>query len=86
LNKKRQMELNILAFGVAREILGGASIPVQLDGAVTVKTLKDQLEDQYPALKRLPSFMIAVNSAYASPSDHISPGDEVAIIPPVSGG
>ena len=77
---------NILAFGIAKEIFGGASIGIQLDDDVTAGKLKETLEQEYPRLKQLTSFMIAVNGVYAEAGNIIKPGDEVAIIPPVSGG
>ena len=80
------MEINILAFGVAKDILGGASVSVQLTNDATVYNLKYLLEDKYPRLKRLTSYMVAVNDEYALDGDTIHERDEIAIIPPVSGG
>ncbi|MEI8279225.1 MAG: molybdopterin converting factor subunit 1 [Bacteroidota bacterium] len=80
------MTLRILAFGIAKEILGSTSTLVELHAGATVKELRILLEKQYPRLQKLASFMIAVNNEYAS-SDHVlQPGNEIAIIPPVSGG
>ena len=78
--------MKVLAFGIVKEILGDASIAVPLDNDITVEALKANLEQQYPTLKQLSSFMIAVNGEYAKPGTIIKPGDEVAVIPPVSGG
>jgi molybdopterin converting factor small subunit len=44
------------------------------------------LTDRYPALSKLSSLTIAVNGEYSQPHTIINSGDEVAIIPPVSGG
>ena len=78
--------MQILAFGIVKEIFGAASLEVDAGETVSVASLKTKLEDQYPLLKQLFSFMIAVNGVYAAPDAIISSGDEVAIIPPVSGG
>ncbi len=78
------MKINILAFGIAREIVG-SSCTTELTGLL-VQDLKRDLGAQYPRLKQLSSFMIAVNGVYAQPEQVINAGDEVAIIPPVSGG
>lgn len=78
--------MKVLAFGIVKEIVGGASITVSPDGNVSVEAMKANLEQQYPRLKQLSSFMIAVNGEYAKAGTIIKPGDEVAIIPPVSGG
>ncbi len=79
------MEITVLAFGIAKDIFGKASIQLQPDGA-TIGDVKAMLEEQYPKLKELASYMIAVNDEYAYSNTVIQPGDEVAIIPPVSGG
>ncbi len=78
--------MNILAFGIAKEILGGQSTDIQPGDCVTVEELKIILKKQYPRLEQLTSFMIALNGTYADEEQMIQPGDEVAIIPPVSGG
>ena len=80
------MEINILAFGVAKEIFGGPTVGVQLTNDATVYNLKYLLEDKYPRLKQLASYMVAVNDEYALDGDTIHERDEIAIIPPVSGG
>ena len=79
------MTINILAFGIAKEILGRPHVSISVDDAMTVESLKQVLAQRYPEIKKLSSFMIAINGEYAS-SGIIRPGDEVAIIPPVSGG
>jgi molybdopterin converting factor subunit 1 len=80
------MIVNVLAFGIVKEIFRGSTIDVELNDAVTVDELKTLLEDRYPRLKQLASYMIAVNNEYASAGDVIQRNDEIAIIPPVSGG
>ena len=78
--------MKILAFGIAKEIMGCGSIEIVLEKGTTVDVLKNKLAQQYPELGKLSSFMIAVNNEYATSSIIISEDDEVAIIPPVSGG
>jgi molybdopterin converting factor subunit 1 len=80
------MEINVLAFGVAKDIFGGPTVSVQLNNDATVYNLKYLLEDKYPRLKQLASYMVAVNDEYALDGDTIHERDEIAIIPPVSGG
>lgn len=80
------MEIKVLAFGIAKDIFGGQSIQIMLGEAADIATLKTLLEQQYPQLKELASYMIAVNDEYAYANTVIQPGDEIAIIPPVSGG
>ena len=76
----------MLAFGIAKDIFGGQTIQLQFDDAANAGNVKAILEQQYPQLKELASYMIAVNDEYANADTIIQPGDEVAIIPPVSGG
>ena len=78
--------MKILTFGIIKEILGNTSIIGPFDSGVSVGELKTKLAEQYPRLKQLSSFMIAVNGEYANADTVIKQGDEVAIIPPVSGG
>jgi molybdopterin synthase sulfur carrier subunit len=80
------MEISILAFGIAKDIFGASSVNVQLDKTATTGNLKTVLEEKYPRLKQLASYMVAVNNEYAEDNGAITDRDEVAIIPPVSGG
>jgi molybdopterin synthase sulfur carrier subunit len=80
------MNVNILAFGIAKDIFQKSMIEVELNGAPTVANLKAELEKYYPRLSQLASYMIAVNNEYATVDLVIAEKDEIAIIPPVSGG
>jgi molybdopterin converting factor subunit 1 len=80
------MNIKILAFGIAKDIFGGSTIDIELDENATTKQLKTQLEAAYPRLKQLASYMVAVNNEYADDAGLITERDEIAIIPPVSGG
>ena len=78
------MKIQIKAFGMAREILGGTT-EIDFEG-ITVKDLRDELHARYPDLKSLASIMVAVNQQYAPDDIHLSTTDEIVLIPPVSGG
>jgi len=80
------MKIKVLAFGIAKDIFGSASSEIEVDASVSVAGLKDALEYQFPELKKLSSYAIAVNNNYASEDIKINERDEIAIIPPVSGG
>ncbi len=81
------MNLKVLAFGIAKDIVGGSSLDLQLNSAsATVGELKEKLAQDFPQFKNLRSFAIAVNEEYAEDGQMISSSDEVVIIPPVSGG
>ena len=79
------MKVNILAFGIAKEILKGHHLIIDFEGS-TSQDLKKELEIQFPSLKQLPSYLIAVNNEYVPGTIEINSNDEIAIIPPVSGG
>jgi molybdopterin converting factor subunit 1 len=80
------MQLKVLAFGIARDIMGQLNIDVSLHEKATVADLKEKLIEDYPEFQRLASLRVAVNAEYASDGDVLNPNDEVVIIPPVSGG
>jgi molybdopterin converting factor subunit 1 len=75
----------VLAFGIAKDILGGRQCEIELPGN-TVAALRAALLGQYPRLAGLRSLMIAVNSEYAGDGVLLEERDEIALIPPVSGG
>jgi molybdopterin converting factor subunit 1 len=75
----------VLAFGIAKDILGGRQCEIELPGN-TVSALRTALVGQYPALAGLRSLLIAVNSEYAEDGVLLEERDEIALIPPVSGG
>ncbi|BAU54163.1 MoaD/ThiS family protein [Mucilaginibacter gotjawali] len=80
------MKIKVLAFGIAKDIFGGSSVSLELANDSTVYNLQYLLEQQYPKLQQLKSYMLAVNNEYALPGDTIHERDEIAVIPPVSGG
>jgi molybdopterin synthase sulfur carrier subunit len=80
------MKIKVLAFGIAKDIFNSSSVSLELANDSTVYNLQYQLEHQYPRLQQLKSYMVAVNNEYALPGDTIHEKDEIAIIPPVSGG
>ena len=82
------MKLKVYMFGIAKEIFGNRIVEVDIDNAecLSVAALKSLLEKQKPALGNIGTYMIATNSDYATDAYIIQNTDEVAIIPPVSGG
>ena len=80
------MKLKILAFGIVKDIFGAASNEIEIDTTISIAGFKDILEQKYPGLKNISSYAVAVNNEYASEDIMITEKDEIAIIPPVSGG
>jgi molybdopterin synthase sulfur carrier subunit len=79
-------EFKVRAFGITKDILGGKEATIQVKNGVTVSALRHELNAQYPQLLGLRSLYIAVNNEYADDNKILSPTDEIALIPPVSGG
>ncbi|MEY3398687.1 MAG: hypothetical protein RL220_1281 [Bacteroidota bacterium] len=74
-------------FGMARDIAGMAWVELEISQMpVTVKFLKQSLLQKFPGLSSLLTYEIAVNLEYAQDSQVLNPQDELAVIPPVSGG
>lgn len=80
------MEVSILAFGIAKDIVKANKIKIELEPGANTRVLRKTLETSYPAFAELKSYMIAVNQQYASEDTALKAQDEIAIIPPVSGG
>jgi len=80
------MEVNVLLFGITKDLVGKQMIKLQLSPPATVSDFKKILQDAYPALIELDSVAVAVNSEYANDNHLINVNDEIALIPPVSGG
>ncbi|RMG61731.1 MAG: MoaD/ThiS family protein [Bacteroidetes bacterium] len=80
------MKVTLHAYGITRDYLGGREVEFEWPGPPTVAGLLASLERQYPPLKGLASLRVAINTEYASPETSIGPGDEIVLIPPVSGG
>lgn len=79
------MTITILTFGIARQITGGPVVLPHADVPTAGKLLL-VMKERFPALAALRSLAVAVNGQYADAATSIQPGDEVALIPPVSGG
>ena len=81
------MKVNVLFFASCREITGTREVELEVDEGTTVAHLKEHLLQRYPALAGLSSSLsAAVNAEYSSDAAILSEGDEVAFLPPVSGG
>ncbi|KAA9327544.1 MoaD/ThiS family protein [Hymenobacter busanensis] len=80
------MNLSIALFGITREIVGSSVLQLDVPEGQSVDGLLTQLRQHYPALGQLSSLAVAVNNEYAEPTDRLHERDDVALIPPVSGG
>lgn len=79
------MRVRMLYFGVLKDVLGREREEIELPDGGTVSDLLLSLRDNVaPALWK--SLAIAVNREYAAASTMLHENDEVALLPPVSGG
>jgi MoaE-MoaD fusion protein len=81
------MQVRVLFFGVLKDLTGKASDSISLPENATLGDVLTHYERSIPRLKdTAASLAMSVNQEYASPATRLRPGDEVALLPPVSGG
>jgi len=80
------MIVEIMAFGITKDIVGQTILNFELPEGSSVKELKEKLAESYPKIQALKSLLIAVNEEYGDETHILSEKDEIALIPPVSGG
>ncbi len=81
------MKVKVLFFGQLRELVGASEESVELPGGACVGDLISHYQKRVPRWSEFrPSLAVAVNQEYADAAAPLSGGDEVAFIPPVSGG
>jgi molybdopterin converting factor subunit 1 len=81
------MSQRVRLFASFRQQAGAGQVELELGPRPRVRDVLEALRQRYPGLgPGLDSAMVAVNLEYVGPDYRLEPGDEVAIIPPVSGG
>ena len=81
------MQVRVLFFGILKQVIGKSVDLIDLPEGASLRDLLSRYESQVPTLKQsLPSLALAVNQQYAGPDTPLTPNDEVALLPPVSGG
>ncbi len=80
------MNIEILAFGIAKDIINGRTLSIELPEGANVGLLKNELAVRFPNFQKLKSLAIAVNEEYQTDDFTLNENDEIVIIPPVSGG
>mmetsp|Transcript_35730 Transcript_35730/g.84660 ORF Transcript_35730/g.84660 Transcript_35730/m.84660 type:complete len:85 (-) Transcript_35730:444-698(-) len=81
--------VKVLFFARARELVGASSDVLQVPEGSTSHNLHQNLLERYPELKEIErDFVLALNQEYIEPgAQHVlNEADEVAVIPPISGG
>jgi molybdopterin synthase catalytic subunit len=81
------MRVRVLLFGVLKDIFGRPEDALELSAQSTTSDLLDHYRRRVPERGELfRSLAVAVNQRYVSSSEMLHEGDEVALLPPVSGG
>lgn len=81
------MRICVKLFAVLREAAGVGEVELDLPGDATAGAVAAPLAKRFPKISRhLPRVAYAVNRSYAPADTPLRDGDEVALIPPVSGG
>ena len=81
------MRVTVRLFARLRDIAGAAELSRDIDADATIGSVWRQLTGEYPALGPYEGSMSsAVNADYARMDTPLCDGDEIAFLPPVSGG
>ena len=79
--------IEVLLFGAAADRAGTRKVQLDVEESATLAEIWPLLEDKYPGLSPMrDTLAFAINGEYATMDESVSPGDELAVLPPVSGG
>lgn len=82
-----QITVTVKLFAAFQEAIARDAMQISLPARATVRQVYDHLVSDYPDLEQWRSLTrYAVNLDFVEPDKLLSDGDEVALIPPVSGG
>lgn len=82
-----QVIVHLHLFAIFRDTIGADHILLEMPAGSTVTDLRQELSQRWPTLQNLlERSAIAINQEYVSAHHVLSSDDEVALIPPVSGG
>jgi molybdopterin synthase catalytic subunit len=81
------MTIRVRLFAILRDKAGTAELPLDVPAGATVATAAEALLAKLPALRPYARRVAyAVNQSYAKGDTTLADGDELAVLPPVSGG
>ena len=90
MSNQDKVAVSLLLFAKARELVGSSSVSLSLPSSTsTYSDLVTFILETFPILKRLGgTFVLSLNENYIDQDSELSlrPGDELAVIPPISGG
>lgn len=79
--------MKIISFGITKDITG--SMIMDFNAGVeklSIADFKEKLFNKYPELRKLKTLSFAINNNYTTNDTIVCNEDEIALIPPVSGG
>lgn len=81
------MRVKVLFFGMLKDIVGCTEDSPDLEPGARLDTLFEHYASRYPKLRDMAgSIVLARNHEFSAPGTPVSDGDEIAFLPPVSGG
>lgn len=82
-----EFEVIVKFFASARDIVGEKNLTIELDRESKVDDLMKHLYDRYPELENMKEqLLISVNKDRTNKDEPLKDGDEIAVMPPVTGG
>jgi molybdopterin converting factor subunit 1 len=80
-------KIKVRLFANLRELVGEREITITVPGGITVSNLNNEILKKYPQLKSFSNkFVTSVNCKITTGDTIITSSDEIALLPPVSGG
>jgi len=84
---KRIMRIRVKLFAILRDQAGQSETSLELPEGATVQQARKNLMESLPAIASyMDRVAFAINLSYARPESVLHDGDELAVLPPVSGG
>jgi molybdopterin converting factor subunit 1 len=80
------MKLAVTLWGVARRLAGTSALSIELPSGATIADLASQLSAHGELARELNRCAFAVGDDLVPRTHPLAEGDEVAVLPPVSGG
>ncbi len=81
------MRAQVLFFGLLKDVVGRSAEEREFTDGADLRTVFDSYATRYPRLREMAgSIVVARNQEFAGPETPVADGDEIAFLPPVSGG
>ena len=81
------MKVRARFFGLYRELVGSSQADLEIEDKISLADLKQKLAVVFPPLQAFAdNLLLAVNGEYGSVELQLKDGDEIAVLPPLSGG